>query len=211
MALWTGQFERVLDEKKRFLLPKVFRELIAENQVYFTPGTQHCLELHTEASLGEQVNRLRQRTTNEKATRLFTRLYYSQSQACLIDGQGRIRLPQSLALWADLTREITIVGTGLFLEIWNSNRWNDFLGSYQDDFDQLAEQAFELSGTEPNKQGNSLEKNDSFKEPQAAVAQDRPMIDSSAPDSATGSATGSAPGPTTDSVLPSSSQRNHPK
>ncbi len=142
MALWTGQFERTLDEKKRFLVPKALRELLTDPLVYFTPGMQNCLEMHTVASLHGQVDRLRQNATNESAMRLFTRLYYSQTQSSPLDGQGRVRLPDSLARWAGLNREITIVGTGLCLEIWNSQRWSDFFDNYQHDFDRVRELAF---------------------------------------------------------------------
>lgn len=41
-----------------------------------------------------------------------------------LDNSGRILLPQALREYADLAKNITIVGQGKKFEIWNSGHWD---------------------------------------------------------------------------------------
>jgi MraZ protein len=48
---------------------------------------------------------------------------FSHAAKCELDAQGRILLPQTLRDFANLIKNVTIVGTGELVEIWDSNEW----------------------------------------------------------------------------------------
>ena len=59
-----------------------------------------------------------------------------------MDKQGRTLVPQSLRKFANLEKEVVLVGVGGHIEIWNSEAWENN-GNF-DDVDQIAESLSEL-------------------------------------------------------------------
>ena len=142
--IFTGTYQRSLDGKARVLLPKRLRdELEQAGPVFLTPGTDHCLELHTSQSLHELAARANQSHAGSRNLKSFSRLFYAQAEQCDIDGQGRIRIPVTLMEHAGLVKEIVIVGVGMNWEIWDAEQWQSYLQSNEDEFDQLAQVTFD--------------------------------------------------------------------
>src|SRR5262245_4424249 len=139
----TGTYERTLDEKLRLAVPKSFRDALSrDEQLVLTPGTDGSLSLFTSHTFEALARQLAERSPNGQDVRAYSRLLYSQSHSLEIDSQGRIRLPVELAKLANLNGEVTLVGVGDRLEIWNKRRWDDYLAELQPRYDQLAETAF---------------------------------------------------------------------
>ncbi len=138
--VFTGTYQRSLDSKARVLLPKRMRDEIGESDTLFlTPGTDHCLELHTSRSLNELALRANQSSAGSRNLKSFARLFYAQAEPCDIDSAGRIRLPKSLADFAALEKEIVIVGVGCNWEIWNWEQWQAYLQTNGEEFDQISQ------------------------------------------------------------------------
>jgi MraZ protein len=144
--LLTGAFSRTVDEKLRIAIPKPFREALgaaAKGVLYVAPGTDGSLALFTEDALAELATRLAQSSPNAQDVRAFSRLFYSRAQAVEIDGQGRVRIPPELAQLAGLSKEVVLLGVQSHLELWERQRWDQYVQARQDKFDQIAEAAFE--------------------------------------------------------------------
>ena len=83
-----------------------------------------------------------------QAVRDFSRLFYARAQRVELDRQGRIRIPPELAPLIGLPRgdgsaaEGVLVGVRDHVELWEAGRWQAYLQQRQDQYDQLAEQAF---------------------------------------------------------------------
>ena len=142
--IFTGTFQRSLDSKLRVLLPKRLRNELADSPALFlTPGTDHCLELHTNSSLSELATRADRSSAGLKNMRSFSRLFYARAEQCDIDKQGRIRIPGSLAQIAELEKDIVFIGVGSHWEIWNQARWESYLDAHHEAFDEIAETTFD--------------------------------------------------------------------
>jgi len=107
--------------------------------LFLTPGTDHCLELHTNDSLNQLALRASQSPAGSKSVRSFSRLFYARAQQCDVDKQGRIRIPQELARLADLSKEVVFVGVGFHWELWNLELWESYLKDNCEAFDQITE------------------------------------------------------------------------
>jgi MraZ protein len=146
--LLTGTFTRAIDEKLRIAIPKTLREALgssAKGVLYVTPGTDGSLALHTEGSLAVLAERLAASSPNAQDVRAFGRLFYARAQAVELDGQGRVRIPPELAQLAGLSKEVTLIGVQDHLELWDRQRWEQYVQARQNQFDQIAESAFEKS------------------------------------------------------------------
>ncbi len=148
--LLTGTFYRAVDEKQRIAIPKTLREALgsaAKGVLYVAPGTDGSLALFTEESLANLANRLAQASPNAQDVRAFSRLFYARVQAVELDGQGRVRVPPELVELAGLSKEVVLVGVQDHLELWDRQRWNQYVQARQNEFDQIAEAAFQPPST----------------------------------------------------------------
>ncbi|MBM3998689.1 MAG: division/cell wall cluster transcriptional repressor MraZ [Planctomycetes bacterium] len=145
--LLTGTYLRSLDEKQRMSLPKPIREVLGPSEdqtpvLYLAPGTDGSVALYPEVSFTEMAARLNSDSPNGLEVRAFSRLFYSQAQRVEADRQGRVRIPQELAQFAGLEKELVLVGVRDHLELWNRERWDTYVKAQQGRYDEIAERAF---------------------------------------------------------------------
>ena len=84
----------------------------------------------------------------KKDARSFTRFFLSGATATEFDKQGRINITSPLITYADLKKECVIIGVGDRLEIWSSDRWNNFYTTNEDRLSDIAETLFDSNWTE---------------------------------------------------------------
>ena len=51
------------------------------------------------------------------------RSVFSHAAQCDLDAQGRILLPLQLRQFAGLTKNVSVVGAGVTVEIWDADKW----------------------------------------------------------------------------------------
>ena len=144
--LLTGTFARSVDEKLRVAIPKPLRDALgsqAKGVLYVAPGTDGSLALFTEDALAGLAERLARSSPNAQDVRAFSRLFYARAQAVELDGQGRVRIPPELAQLGGLSKEAVLIGVQDHLELWDRQRWDQYVQSRQSQFDEIAEAAFE--------------------------------------------------------------------
>jgi MraZ protein len=141
--LLTGTHPRTLDDKKRLALPRRVREQLGEpTTLYVTPGPDQCLWLYTQGGLERLAEKLDQAPATDAEARVFRRLYFAQTEAVDLDRSGRILVPDRLAQFAGLRHEVVLIGVRDHLELWDAERWQQYLGQNAPRFDAVAEGAF---------------------------------------------------------------------
>ena len=68
----------------------------------------------------------------------------SGATVCEFDKQGRINITSPLISYAGLNKECVIIGVNERLEIWDEEKYNEFLSNNEDDFSKIAENLFEM-------------------------------------------------------------------
>ena len=140
----TGTFSRNIDDKRRIAIPKRLREEFGEvNSLYVAPGTDKSLAIYSPTEFETLAARLAEKSSNRADVRNYLRLFYSRAERVDIDGQGRVRLPDRLAEFAQLNREAVLLGVQDHAEIWDATIWDNFLKATSEEFDKMAEQVFE--------------------------------------------------------------------
>jgi MraZ protein len=115
----TGVYQHTIDAKGRLAVPVRLREDLGES-FYVTLSTEKCLSAYSHDSWNDLMDKIKAlpRLSQKKMRPLF-----SHAAKCELDAQGRILLPQALRDFANLSKNVTIVGTGELVEIWDSAEW----------------------------------------------------------------------------------------
>lgn len=141
--LLTGTYPRTLDDKKRLGLPRRIREQLHSPEVLFvTPGPDQCLWVYSQAGLEQLAAKLDQTPATDAEARIFRRLYFAQTETVDVDRAGRILISDRLLQFAQLQREVVLIGVRDHLELWDAHRWQDYLAQNAPRFDSVAEGAF---------------------------------------------------------------------
>lgn len=128
-----GTFLPKLDDKGRVILPAKFRDQLASG-VVVTRGQERCLYVFSQRAFEELHEKIRQAPVTSKQARDFLRLFLSGANEERPDGQNRITIPATLREYAGLSRELTVVGVGDRVEIWDTQTWNDYYSAVEPDY-----------------------------------------------------------------------------
>jgi MraZ protein len=138
--VFIGEYSYSLDDKGRVVLPSGFRADL-KGTIYVVKGFEGCLRVYDEREWSIQQQRYAGLSDlNEKARKL-KRLIFSGMNEVVPDRQGRIKISQALLSYAgiDQEKEVVIVGVDTHIEIWARQRWEQFINSYDQQIDVLAE------------------------------------------------------------------------
>jgi MraZ protein len=139
--MFRGRYEYTIDSKGRISIPSKFREIL--NRQYddrlIITNYDHCLVAfpYQEWSLIEE--KVKNLSMVGKDSRAFLRFFYSSGIDCTIDRQGRLLIPQSLRDYANLQKDVVLVGEGKKIEIWNKERWEEEFRKSQESFDRVSD------------------------------------------------------------------------
>lgn len=136
-----GEYHHNIDEKNRLIIPSKFRNELGEKFV-ITRGLENCLFVYSYSEWENIVNRLRTLPFTKKDSRDFTRFFLSGAAECELDKSGRVSITSPLVKYAGLTKECVIIGANDRLEIWDSNAWDNFFMTNEENFANIAENLF---------------------------------------------------------------------
>jgi len=114
-----GKFQHSIDAKGRLFIPVRLREQLGTN-FFVTISWETCLTAYSSERWQSATDRLK---AMSQADQMELRPIFSNATPADLDGQGRILLPQALRDYAGLTKNVTIVGTGLYVQIWDSEEY----------------------------------------------------------------------------------------
>jgi len=145
--MFYGEFEHSIDRKGRLILPAKFRET-AKNQFvekfFVTRGLDKCLFMFSEEEWRSQENKFKTMSFTKQQSRIFNRLLFSGAVEVGPDKQGRVLLPQYLKDFADIKRDVIIVGVSNRIEIWARDKWHEFYSSSRQSFEEIAEKLMDV-------------------------------------------------------------------
>ncbi len=139
--MFMGEYSHTIDAKGRLIVPSKFRELLG-NEFVVTKGLDGCLFVYPNQEWNSIEEKFRNIPLTTKDARKFSRFFFAGAAVCEVDKQGRILLPQVLREFADLQKDIVLVGVLSRIEIWSRERWQD--ANTYDDMDEIAEHMAEL-------------------------------------------------------------------
>jgi MraZ protein len=141
--VFLGEYQHSLDAKGRIILPSKFRGLLAGGCV-LTKGQDSCLAVFPKETWEERSARLREAAHSSQDVRDFLRVWYGSAVEDEPDKQGRVTVPEHLRRYANLERDVAVIGVGEFAEIWASEAWARHLTEAERKFSELSQSNPEL-------------------------------------------------------------------
>lgn len=135
--MFIGRYYHRLEEKGRLSLPKVFRE--KSSDWIITRGLDGGLFLFKPDTFESQVAELAERTFTKKRHRDFVRYLVNDARQLQIDKLGRVSLPDYLTTFAKLQKEVVIVGSYSYIEIWDQTTYHSYLDTLEKSAVDIAE------------------------------------------------------------------------
>ncbi|MDP8217614.1 MAG: division/cell wall cluster transcriptional repressor MraZ [Candidatus Theseobacter exili] len=146
--MFYGEFCHSVDEKGRLFIPARFRSVKKGKEIskfFFTQGLERCLFAYTE----EEWNLLQQKISTQsmarRDVRAFSRMLFSRAVDAVCDKQGRVNIPRVLLEYADLKKEVVIVGVLTRFEIWSKESWKKYVDESSKSFEDIAENLVDLN------------------------------------------------------------------
>ena len=137
--MFLGTYEPKLDDKGRLILPAKFREELASG-VVMTRGQERCLYVFSTREFENLHEKIRQAPVTSKQARDYQRVFLSGANAETPDKQHRVTIPANLRNYASLERELTVIGVGSRIEIWDSAAWEQYLNEQESAFANTEEE-----------------------------------------------------------------------
>ncbi|MDO5049655.1 MAG: division/cell wall cluster transcriptional repressor MraZ [Actinomycetaceae bacterium] len=137
--MFLGTYEPKLDQKGRVILPAKFRDQLSDG-VVITRGQDRCLYAFPTDEFQEMFNQLRKAPLSSKQARDYIRVMLSGASDETPDKQGRITIPANLRAYADLNRDLAVIGAGTRIEIWDANQWAEYLETQEEVFSSTADE-----------------------------------------------------------------------
>ena len=116
--MFMGEYNHTVDPKGRLIIPAKFREQLGDEFVV-TKGLDGCLFVYTKEEWHNIEEKFRGISMTSKDARKFSRFFFAGAAALELDKQGRILLPPVLREYADLQKDVVLVGVLSRVEIWD--------------------------------------------------------------------------------------------
>lgn len=145
--MFYGEYLHSIDRKGRLILPAKFREIAKSNFIekfFITRGLDKCLFMFSEEEWRTQEGKFKAISFTKQQARTFNRIYFSGAVEVIPDRQGRILLPPYLKEFAEIKRDVIIVGVSNRIEVWAKDKWQEFYGSSRQSFEEIAEKLMEI-------------------------------------------------------------------
>ena len=144
--MFYGEFKHTLDRKQRIIIPAKFRDAIKEHYVerfFITRGLDKCLFMFVEDEWKVQEQKFKSMSFTKRESRKFNRLYFSGASEMVPDKQGRVLIPSYLKDYAEIKKEVYIIGVSNRIEIWSHELWEEYYSKSKDTFEDVAEKLIE--------------------------------------------------------------------
>tara|TARA_B100000953_G_C17942974_1_gene397562 strand:+ start:68 stop:517 length:450 start_codon:yes stop_codon:yes gene_type:complete len=143
---FTGEYYNLLDQKNRLSIPAKFRNSLHPNNnktFVLSRGFDECLFLYPLEEWKIVEEQLSSLSSINNKNRNFIRNIVRYANYVKYDSQGRIAIPDILLNYANIDKEVIVIGMLKKIELWNKNTLNkyekkkDFLSN--EDFEDLAD------------------------------------------------------------------------
>ncbi len=137
-AGFVGEYLHVVDGKGRLALPAKFRDLLGP-RFFIARGLDKCLFVYPSEEWAQVLKKIKQMPLNQSDSRAYARYFLSGATEVEPDKQGRIVLPANLRDYADLTKDVYVLGVGSRAEVWDKNQWDAMKVEIGKSFSKIAE------------------------------------------------------------------------
>ena len=120
--MFTGEYNHTIDQKGRIIIPNKFRNLLGDSFVV-TRGVDECLEIYDKENWSEFENKINALPYSNPVAREFKRIFLGLKEDYTPDKLGRIQLTIAQRDAINFKQDITFVGVGNHIELWDADTY----------------------------------------------------------------------------------------
>jgi len=146
---FTGEYKNLLDQKNRLSIPAKYRNLlnhINDKTFVLCKGFDACLFLYPIEEWKIVEQQLSSLSSIKDRHRNFIRKIVRHANYVKYDSQGRIAIPDILLEYANMSKDVLVIGMIKKIELWDPNT----LSNYENQKDFLSDEDFEGLADEIN-------------------------------------------------------------
>ncbi|MFH1613122.1 MAG: division/cell wall cluster transcriptional repressor MraZ [bacterium] len=142
--MFIGEFAHTIDSKDRIILPAKFRKILDKDKVILAKGFEKCLFLYSLPEWNNLIKKLKNLSVFKKDAQKIKRTFISSAYEFQLDTQGRFLIPSHLKKYAELEKEVSVIGVDERIEIWNMTIWQKYSKEAEENYAELADQLINM-------------------------------------------------------------------
>ena len=123
--MFLGDYQHTLDAKGRVSLPAKFRAEMT-GKIVIAKGLDECLYVYPADEYNAFIAELVSREDFDPRVRRVRRFFTTGAVETEFDSAGRVGLPAYLREYAGLAKDVSVMGNGNRIEIWDAEAWSSY-------------------------------------------------------------------------------------
>ena len=120
--MFTGEYNHTIDKKGRLIIPNKFRASLGENFV-MTNSLDGCIAIYDRESWDKFSEKINNLPYTDQNARVFKRFFIGSKIDLSPDKLGRVLVSQPLRVAASLKQDVTFIGVGDHIEVWDTETY----------------------------------------------------------------------------------------
>lgn len=145
MTFFTSEFESKLDPKGRLILPSRIKVQLPEGdqELVIRRGFEQCLIIYPMVEFKKVFSKISSLSEFNEEYRKLQRNFFSGTATVELDSNGRFVVPKNMLTYAQLDKDVILVGMGNKVEVWNPTIYEKHLINDQSELSKLAQKHLE--------------------------------------------------------------------
>jgi MraZ protein len=142
MTFFTSEYDTKLDAKGRLALPSRIKAQLPEGEVQelvIRRGFEPCLMIYPMVEFKKVFSKISGLSEFNEEYRKLQRNFLSGVVTVELDGNGRFLIPKNMLSYAQLDKDVLLVGLGTKVEAWNRDLYEKHLIKESSELSKLAE------------------------------------------------------------------------
>jgi MraZ protein len=142
MTFFTSEYESKLDAKGRLILPSRIKAQLPEeggSELVVRRGFERCLILYPMVEFKKVFSKISGLSEFNEEYRTLQRNFFSGTATVELDTSGRFLIPKNMLAYAQLERDVMLVGMGNKVELWNPTLYEKHLITDPSELSKLAQ------------------------------------------------------------------------
>jgi MraZ protein len=142
MTFFTSEYESKLDSKGRLVLPSRIKAQLPEsggNELVIRRGFEPCLIIYPMVEFKKVFSKISGLSEFNEEYRKLQRNFFSGTATVELDTAGRFVIPKNMLTYAQLDKDVILVGMGNKVEVWNPSTYEKHMIQDPGELSKLAE------------------------------------------------------------------------
>ncbi len=138
-----GEYNHTLDDKNRLTMPVKFKSELG-NKIIVTRGLDGPLFVYSQKEWENIMEKFAKLSMVDDTSRRFSRFFLSNAVETQLDKAGRVVINESQKDFADLDKDVTLIGVQSRVELWDTKTWKSYSKKMEKDGNAMASKLGEI-------------------------------------------------------------------